>query len=146
MRRLNEISLKKATARKIDDHILENVVHEGQIIEKNDVIELKDVNLTLAEHSDYALLVCVERLAQITKEARGILATKQMARNNIAKAIVVSSKEQRKIMEIYQMVNKPHHHLKVFDSRCEAMEWLIQQLERNKIPLLKTEDGSCSQN
>ena len=124
-----KITLDKTISTRLRDRIIENLILGDIILEAEDLTALKEANLKLANNSEYAVLAIVRPNAQISKKGRETLATETAAEKNIALAIVVSTIGQKKILEMYQLINKPQHKMKIFQGRDEGLEWLEQQIE-----------------
>ncbi len=120
----HKYSLEKAEAFKYEGIIIENVIKEGVVLEVHDVLSIKDINLKIAENKNYALLVDAKEGSTITDEARKLLASKELADFNIAKAIIIYTQKQKFLGNIYLSVNKPHVKTRLFTDRAKAIEWL----------------------
>ena len=121
-------SLEKALAFRFEGIIVENVIKEGVVLEVADVISLKEINLKLAENKNYALLVDAKEGSTITDEARALLASKELAHLNLAKAIIIHTLKQKILGNIYLTVNKPHVKTRMFTSRAKALRWLNKKI------------------
>ncbi|PBQ34197.1 hypothetical protein CNR22_21295 [Sphingobacteriaceae bacterium] len=122
-------SIEKAEAFKLEGIIIENSLIAGVTLEPNDVRMIKQLNLRLCEGKKYALLVDPKVESLITDEARALLASKEMAELNIAKAILIYNQKQKIIGNIYLSINKPHVKTKLFTDREKALKWLRMQVE-----------------
>jgi hypothetical protein len=112
----------------IEPHIIENIVKEGFTMEIKDIQELKALNKTLSGGLPYAVLVSFEHLADVSKEGKELIASKEFAENTVAKALLVDNIGHRLIGNFYMTINKPHIKTKVFTNRELALDWLRQEL------------------
>lgn len=122
-------SIEKAEAFKLEGIIIENSLVAGVTLEPDDVRRIKQMNLRLCEGKLYALLVDPKAGSLITDEAQALLASKEMAEFNVAKAILIYSQKQKIIGNIYLSINKPHVKTKLFTDREKALKWLRTQIE-----------------
>jgi len=120
--------LEKVEAFRLEGIIIENIVKEGVVLEVQDVINIKDINLQICKKKNYALLVDAKEGSTITDEARKLLASKELADYNIAKAIIIYTQKQKILGNIYLTVNKPHVKTRLFTSRDKAIDWLKRKI------------------
>jgi len=121
-------SIEKAEAFRLEGIIIENILKEKTVLEPADVRAIKEMNLRLCEGKYYALLVDPKAGSTITDEARALLASKEMADLNIAKAILIYTKKQKILGNIYLSINKPHVNTRLFTDRDKALKWLHLQI------------------
>jgi hypothetical protein len=120
---------RKADAFILEGRIIENVLNYAVTLEVEDVKEIKEMNLKLAEGKDYALLVDPGEWSSITEEARELLASPEMAHLNLAKAIIIYTITQRIIGNIYLSLNHPVVETRLFTDREKALEWLRDKVD-----------------
>lgn len=121
-------STEKAEAFKLEGIIIENILKEDTTLEPDDVRKIKEMNLSLCEGKPYALIVDPKAGSTITPEARTVLASKEMAGLNIAKAILIYNQKQKIIGNIYLKINKPSVKTRIFTDREKALVWLKHQI------------------
>lgn len=121
-------SIEKAEAFVLEGIIIENILKEGTELLPEDVRSIKEMNLRLCEGKHYALLVDPKAGSTITEEARTLLASKEMADLNIAKAILIYTNKQKIIGNIYLTLNKPHVNTRMFTNRERALIWLRSKI------------------
>lgn len=121
-------STEKAEAFVLEGVIIENILKEGTTLEPQDVRSIKEINLRLCEAKRYALLVDPKEGSTITDEARSLLASKELADLNVAKAILIYTQKQKILGNIYLSINKPHVKTRLFTDREKALKWLRKQL------------------
>jgi hypothetical protein len=124
-----EIFTSKCRARLLDTNLLENKILEGCILDAEDVLELKKVNIHLTNDGCYAILVIFGHLSEVSKEARELIASKEFQRNTIAKALLVNNIGHRLLGNFYLSVNKPHIKTRLFTDRELSLKWLRDELE-----------------
>ena len=116
----------------IEPHVIENVVLEGCTMEVEDVLELKTLNKSIAEGKPYAIVVSFEHLADVSKKAKELIASKEFAEYTVAKALLVDNIGHRLIGNFYLAINKPYIKTKVFTDRTAAIEWLRLEIPSNQ--------------
>ena len=121
-------SIEKAEAFMLQGIIIENILRAGVTLEPEDVRSIKEMNLRLCKGKNYALLVDPKEGSSITDEARTLLASKELAELNIAKAILIYTQKQKIIGNIYLKINKPSVKTRIFTDRAKALEWLQLQI------------------
>lgn len=106
--------------------IIENIVKEGVSIEREDVLQIKEKNQSIAKGKKYALLISSEPFATISKAARELSASQKFAETTLAKAILVDSLGQTLVVNFYLSINKPKIKTRMFSikDREKAIEWL----------------------
>ena len=128
-----EIHTKKIRIRFLEEGIVENYFKGGDLMEVDDFIELKKVNLNLFANKPYTVLVEAEELTSFSKESREYVASKEYVGLTIAKALYIKSLGQRIVGNFYLHVNKPHIKTKLFTDRTKAIDWLREQYVANKL-------------
>ncbi len=118
----------KFRASLIEPHIIENVVLEGHTMEVEDVLELKKLNKSIADGKPYAIVVRFEHLADVSKKAKELIASKEFAELTIAKALLVDNIGHRLVGNFYLTINKPYMKTKVFTDKAAAIEWLKSEI------------------
>ena len=116
----------------IEPHVIENVVLEGCTMEVEDVLELKTLNKSIAEGKPYAIVVSFEHLADVSKKAKELIASKEFAEFTIAKALLVDNIGHRLVGNFYLTINKPYMKTKVFTDKAAAIEWLKSEIPSNQ--------------
>lgn len=106
--------------------IIENIVKEGVSVDYDDIININEVNRSIAQGKKYALLISSEPFATITKEARELSASDKYLESTLAKAILVDSLGQKLVVNFYLSINKPKIKTRMFSDsqKEEAIEWL----------------------
>ena len=124
-----ETQTSYATIRLIDDHIVENVIHDHAKLDVEEVCELKAINQEHAFGKPYCVLVNPGMFSSVTKAAREETASKAFVQNTVAKALLTHSLGHKIICGFYLKVNRPHIKTKVFKDREKAIHWLRLQLK-----------------
>ncbi len=127
-----DIIKESATVRIITHGIIENIINDYCTLERENVLEIKEVNKKLSNGQPYAVLVDSGMYTTISKEARELLASKEFAEITIAKALLVRSLGHRIMGQFYIKINKPFIPTKIFSDREEAILWLSVQLSNIK--------------
>ena len=127
-----DIITESATVRVITHGIIENIINDYCTLERENVLEIKEVNKKLSKGKPYAVLVDSGMYTTISTEARELLASKEFAEITIAKALLVRSLGHRIVGQFYIRINKPFIPTKIFSDREEAIKWLSAQLSNIK--------------
>lgn len=110
--------------------ILENRVKDKAVLDVKEVREAKRVNMELSEGKPYAYLAIKGEFSEVTKEAKELLASKEIAINTVAKALLIQSLADRIMANFYLTLNKPYVTTKIFTDKIKAVEWLQSQIEK----------------
>ena len=124
----DDITTESATIRLVTPKIVENIILDYTTLEKNHVLEIKEINKQLTKGQPYAVLVDSGMLTTISKEARELSASVEFSDITIAKALLVRSMGHRLVASFYIKINKPHIKTKIFSNREFAIEWLKTQV------------------
>lgn len=125
---LKEIKTKNVTILLLRPGIIENIIHHHATIEKEDILEMKQINKQLSGGLPYVVLIDSGTFTDITKEARELLASQEFGEKTIAKALFVRSLGHRIVGQFYIKINKPYVNTKIFADREKAIDWLTDQL------------------
>lgn len=101
-------------------------------MEVEDVLELKKLNKSIAEGKPYAIVVRFEHLADVSKKAKELIASKEFAEFTMAKALLVDNIGHRLVGNFYLTINKPFMKTKVFTDKTAAIEWLKSEIPSNQ--------------
>jgi hypothetical protein len=128
------ISNERFEVKLLRDGIVENVVKEGVVIDKTDIVQLIKANKKMCASTKHCVLITSNSFASITKEARKLSAGKksQQPKQVVAKAVVVNNLGHKLIGNFYVNVNKPNIKTKIFSERTKAIDWLQKQLNSKK--------------
>lgn len=127
---LNEIILEeKFIVQTIKFGMHEVIIKEGELIDSSEINLMKKINLELSNNKPYVLLVNSKEFASITKSARELSASQEMAETTFAKALLVNSLAHKLVGNFYLNVNKPYIKTKIFTQRDKALAWLNEQLK-----------------
>lgn len=132
MTKQHELRTSKCIVAFVSPQIVENRILDGQVMEVDDIKELKLANLELTGGKEYAVLVIAGHLSEISKESRELIASKDFAQNTVAKALLVTNIGHRLVGNFYLSVNRPYIKTKVFTDRNLAIEWLSNELNKSK--------------
>ena len=102
-----DIIIESATVRIITHGIIENIINDYCTLQRENVLEIKEVNKQVSNGQPYAVLVDSGIYTAISKEARELLASKEFAEITIAKALLVRSLGHRIVGQFYIRINKP---------------------------------------
>ena len=124
-------------ARIIEPGIIENIIFEKTAVDVDLAKEMKIANLSLANETEYAVLVLAEPMTSISPEARTYIASEYYQKITLAKAILVGSLAQRIITNFYMRFNKPKTPTSSFNNRDEALKWLRSFLKKEELATKK---------
>lgn len=129
-----KVKLEKIEISWVEEGIIENYFMGEKMIEVNDVKELRNTNLEIADHKPYTVLVMAEELASFSRETRELLASKEFVGKTKAKALVINGLGQRIMANFYLHINKPFIKTRLFNDRNKAIEWLRGEYLNIKVP------------
>ena len=129
---METIQTKTAEFSYIEKDIIQVRLFENARIEIKDVEESFTATMNIAEHKKYAVLVDATPYVYVTPEARIHGARKEFQLNLVAQAIFVTSLANRIVGNFIIRFNKPYAPTKLFSDKESALEWLREQLKRNK--------------
>ncbi|MBA3972422.1 MAG: hypothetical protein H0X46_09840 [Bacteroidetes bacterium] len=127
-----EIKTKNVTILLLRPGIIENIIHDYATLEKEDILEIKQINKQLAGGMPYVVLIDSGSFTDINKEARELLSSREFGENTIAKALFVRSLGHRIVAQFYIRINKPYIKTKIFADREKAIDWLDNELKNNR--------------
>ncbi len=128
-----KIELSKVSITLLEDSIVRNYFKFGELIEPNDVREIRNHNLDLVNYQPYAVLIESDDLTSFTKEARDLAGSKELDCRAAAKAIVIKGLAQRIIADFFIKFSNPIMPTKIFDCGFEAIAWLREEVEKEKL-------------
>jgi hypothetical protein len=126
-----EIFTPKCQAILYEPHLVINKVLDGHTLDANDILELKQANISLTEGKLYAILVLFGAMTEVTQDARELIASKEFQQNTIAKALLVNNIGHRLLGNFYLSVNRPHIKTRLFTEQETALSWLRSELQKN---------------
>ena len=112
----------------IEPQIIKIIAFENVEIELEDVLEMKQICLNLAEGLKYAVLVDAKNNFLVSSEARIKLSSKEYTEDRIATAFVTESLANKLIGNFFIKFNKPASPTKLFSEENTALIWLKEQL------------------
>ena len=120
---MKRVKTPKAEISLLDNYIVRMQIFDYIHLEEEDILEFNTIKIELTDGQAYKELFVSGKYTSLSKEARELLAKKEMGLNRIAKAIVVTSLAQRFIANFIRKFNKSKSKVKVFNSEEEAMQW-----------------------
>ena len=127
------MDLEKVQISFIEEGIVLNYIKAGKSIDAKDVLHIRNVNLSLVKYQPYGVLVESDEITSFSREARELAASEEIACHSAAKAIYIKSLGQRIIANFYLKVNKPFVKTRVFVNKEEAIEWIREQVNLEKM-------------
>lgn len=98
---------------------------EGEYIELEDAIEMREANLKLSEGKPFCLLMSgLTGYYTFSPDAKRLLAGKEYSTLRKAVAFVSNSLATKLLSEAFIRINKPKSPSKVFSNEKDAFEWL----------------------
>ena len=113
----------------ISDRIVENSVFNRATLDVDDVKEAKQKNIELTKGLPYAYLATQGEFSHVTTKAKELLASKELAENTVAKALLIQSLSDRILANFYLKINKPFVKTKIFTDRDKAIDWLKKEIQ-----------------
>lgn len=111
-----------------DEHIVHSEIFHGSTVTLRDAESELRVADKLCYGERKLMLVDASGLKMMTKEARAFYASKTVAENTEAVAMVLDSSISKTIVGFYMKINRPHVRTELFTSVAEAKQWLLGHL------------------
>jgi len=127
-----EIETRSAYISLEDEIILVARMKEGVDIDVDHILENFEAMAQFNPINDFPILLDAGNHMNITKEARELAASKGLAPNRSAMAIMVPSISIRLLGNFYIKVNKPARPTQLFTNRELAIQWLKEQYRKHK--------------
>ena len=125
-----EYKTSTATIRIIEPNIFHNYVHKNTTITIKNILELKNINLKLANGHPYALLISKGEFSTIPPLIRELVSSEKFVGNTIAKALLTNSVADKIIGRFYVKINKPAIKTKLFTNKEKSIIWLKQEMDK----------------
>lgn len=120
-----EIKLKKSTHFLLEPGLVRMNGKEGEYIELEDAIEMREANLKLSQGKPFCLLMSdLSGYYTFSPDARRLLASREYYELRKAVAFVVNSLATKLISQAFIRMNKPKSPTKIFSNERDALEWL----------------------
>ena len=127
-----EIKTDIAKIQLYSSNIIETIINDNEIIDPENVLEIKFYNKKLMKDEEYAVLINVGKENTISKDAWYVSVNKNYDKKTIAKAIVVKNPVHYLLGETYLRINKTFVKTKFFKKRKNALKWLEKKVAKNK--------------
>ena len=121
------------SVRLLAQNIVEVTIHKHQIFDTKHVHEVKMINKKLTGNKPYGYIGIKNEFAVITKQAKILMASEKIAKNTVAKALIIQGLSDRILANFYLKINKPFTQTKVFTNKNEAIKWLEKMLSSIKL-------------
>jgi len=105
-------------------------VKDNSVIDIEEIIEIKKINLGLAENNNYGLIIETGKYTSISNEARTMMATKQIEEKRVAIAIIIHHLPQRLLANFFLKINNPAIPAKIFSNKNAALKWIELQINQ----------------
>jgi len=126
------IELEKCYVLLLQEGLIENRMKEDILIDVQDVLAIKEANMSMSGGKHYCVLVTANDFNSVTNEARRLAASNEFQQRTIAKALLVHNAATRLIGNAYIRINRPTTPTRLFSEREAAIGWLLQMLRKNK--------------
>ncbi len=121
---LSEIRLAKASLQLLPGNVVRIEVYKDAHIELEDIRQIQEAREKMVGNAPYSILNIAGKYSNITTEAREYAVRKEVIRNRVALAIVISSLAQRIIGNFFVKSHQPGTPARIFNSEDEAIKWL----------------------
>lgn len=118
------IETDKYIVREIESGLIENYIKEGVHLLREDVESIKRANIEVSSRDKYVVLVNSKEFTSISREARELSASREFAKETIAKALMAPSTGHKIVSQFYIRVNKPVILTEIFTDIDKALVWL----------------------
>jgi hypothetical protein len=114
----------------IDEHVLLVSVRDGMTIDVQQLWENFNATVELNPAADYPVIFETQGFVSITKEARELAASREMAKDVAAMALIVNTMATRILANFYLKVNKPMRPTRMFTDMQKAIEWCKEEYRK----------------
>jgi len=121
---MNKVELPYMTIEYIEP-VVYNRYTKDVVLDAEKVRDIGDAVERVSQGKYFLLLSDIRKQIDIPPEAHKIIKEELPKRKIIANAVVVRWLAQRLITNVYSLLVKPKHPLKVFTDEQEAMKWLL---------------------
>jgi hypothetical protein len=115
-----------------EDKILRLKFLKGSHIDVEEAHQCLKLSTDVTEKVLHADLVDTSEMAYMSRDAREIFA-KEDRSDVICMAIIINSKLQTMLGNMYMKFNNPKIHTKIFEGETEAVNWLKEEIKKRGI-------------
>lgn len=127
---MKKTELDKAYIELLAPNIIQVTVKDNSVMDVEDIIDIKQVNLELTQDHNYGLIIESGKYTSISNEARTMMTTKAIEEKRAATAIVIHNLAQRLLADFFMRINKPSIPTKIFSNKESALEWIKKQINQ----------------
>jgi len=118
---------------KINDNLIkELVVKQGQTFNEADLAESRRLSSEHLPNAKFYVLMEGEEEATVSTNAKRLAASKEYAQHTFALALCTSNLALRIMGNLFLKINRPSVLTRLFESREEALAWLLLQMDKQK--------------
>ena len=121
---MQKITTAKADIMLLDKNIVKMIIHNGVYLEKEDILEIYKIKCRLIKENYHVVLHICGTDTNMCREAQEVMANGDLARNELAKAIVTNSLAQKIAGIFFTKLDKSPKPIRLFESEDEALKWL----------------------
>jgi hypothetical protein len=114
----------------VDEHVLLVSVRDGMTIDVQQLWENYNATLELNPAGDYPVIFETQGFVNITKESRELAASREMAKDVAAMALIANNMATRMLANFYMKVNKPLRPTRAFTDIQKAIEWCREEYQK----------------
>lgn len=114
----------------IEEDVLLIIAKDGTIIDIPQMWENYNATIELNPAGDFPVIFEPEGYVSITQEARELAATRDMAKESCAMAIMVNNMAMRLFANFYMKINKPPRPTKSFTNRKDAIVFCKEEYRK----------------
>lgn len=103
----------------------------GLVLEKEDMVTMLNEAVAFTEGKKYYALIDTSNHVETTVEGRNYYSNSELSKYRFVDAFVVTSLPIKLVVNFYIRFNKPLIPSKMFNSRVEAMNWLLELKSRS---------------
>ena len=127
---MKKAELDKVYTELLKPNIVMVTVKDNSIIDIEEIIAIKKLNVELVGGVNYGLIIETGRYTSISNEARTMMVTKQIEENRVAIAIIINHLPQRILANFFLKINNPAVPAKIFSSRQRALQWMEKKISQ----------------
>ena len=127
---MKKTELDKVYIELLAPNIILATIKDNSVIDIEDVIYAKKVNLELVQNLDYGLIIESGKNGEINNEARTMMVTKAIEEKRVATAIIIHNLTQRVLANLFLRINNPAIPAKIFSNQTSALKWMKKQISQ----------------
>ena len=109
-----------------DNQILVVNPKSGIVLDKDDMVIMLNEAVNFTSGEKYYALIDTSNHVETTVEGRNYYSTSELSKYRFADAFLVNSLAIKLVVNFYIKFNKPHVLTKMFNTKADALNWLLE--------------------